>query len=70
MSIKEELHDLLENHERLCRTLADQLPGEAAAGSLKEKLLKMADQAADVKTKLSTQWLDAEAVKKLEEVLL
>lgn len=70
MAIKEELYELLENHERLCRTLAEQLPGNAESGSLKEKLLKMADQAADIKTKLPTQWLDTETVKRLEEVLL
>ncbi len=69
MSLKEEVNEILQEHELLCRTLALELPGEAIAGSLKEKLMKMADRAADINAKLPTLTMDTATIKALERVL-
>ena len=70
MSIEDELCELLHEHELLCRTLAAQIPGEAKSDTLKEKLLKMADQAADLDVKLSTRSWNIRALDELEKVLV
>ena len=70
MNVHDEIIKIVQDHELLCRTLAEQIPGAAEQGSLKEKLLKMADNAADVGAGIFTEGGAVIATRALERALL